>query len=57
MQLMTEDQSGKRPPLTLPVFGKGLETNILSEDNAAEFIGPLQKLFIRQGFGAIFDCG
>ncbi len=53
---MAEDKSDKRPPLTLPRFSKGFEPDVLSKDYPSEFICPLQKVMVRQFFGAIFDC-
>lgn len=55
-KLMAEDKSDKRPPLTLPGFGKGFEPDVLSEYYPSEFIRPSQKVMVRQFFGAIFDC-
>ena len=45
---MAEEQPGKRTILALPLFGESLESDILSEHNAAEVAGPLQQCIVRQ---------
>ena len=48
---MAEEEAGKRMSLGLPLFGKSLEADILSEHNAAKVAGPLQESIIRQRVG------
>ena len=54
-ELMAEDQARKMPAVALPIFGEGLEANVLSEEYSIKICSSREELVVRELSTAIFD--